>query len=156
LVSHPTPRASADDLTRAEHEVLGALLSGKSRAEIAQQRQRSAATVDHQVDAIYRKLGVRSRSELAARFASFAPAAADLSALTQREREIVWYASLGHSNKLIGYELGLPASTVATHLTRVSQKLGVASRIDLIARVRAVSGAGLAAAPVKSSPASAR
>jgi DNA-binding NarL/FixJ family response regulator len=58
---------------------------------------------------------------------------------TPREWQIAWYASLGHSNTVIGYELGLPASTVATCLTRASQKLGVASRIDLIVRVRALS-----------------
>jgi DNA-binding CsgD family transcriptional regulator len=71
------------------------------------------------------------------------PGVEDPRALSQRERQVVWYASLGHSNKLIGYELGLPSSTVATHLTRAGQKLRTGSRLELIALVRAV----LAGAP---------
>jgi DNA-binding NarL/FixJ family response regulator len=67
VLSYPAPRVAVDGLTPAEREVLAALLAGKSRRAIAAERGRSAATVDHQVDAIFRKLGVRSRSELAAR-----------------------------------------------------------------------------------------
>ena len=37
--------------------------------------------------------------------------------LTLRERQVVGFVALGHANKLIGYELGISASTVATHLT---------------------------------------
>jgi DNA-binding CsgD family transcriptional regulator len=70
------------------------------------------------------------------------PGVEDPRTLNLRERQIVWYASLGHSNKLIGYELGLSSSTVATHLTRASEKLSVGSRMELIALVRAVLGGG--------------
>lgn len=66
------------------------------------------------------------------------PAVPDPRALGLRERQVVWYASLGHANKLIGYELGLSTSCVATHLSRAMAKLGVATRADLIALVRAV------------------
>jgi DNA-binding CsgD family transcriptional regulator len=52
-------------------------------------------------------------------------------ALTLPERQIAGYAAMGHSNKLIAYELGLAESTVATHLDAASLKLGVRSRADL-------------------------
>jgi DNA-binding CsgD family transcriptional regulator len=48
--------------------------------------------------------------------------------LTQREQQVIARAALGESNKLIGYQLGLSASTVAFHLSSASQKLGVETR----------------------------
>ena len=54
-----------------------------------------------------------------------------------REREVVSLALLGHSPKLIAYELGLAASTVRVHLTNASRKLGVRSRSALIDKYRA-------------------
>jgi hypothetical protein len=45
-------------------------------------------------------------------------------ALTQRERQVLGYAELGHSDKLIAYSLGLSRSTVATLLARARRKLG--------------------------------
>lgn len=54
-------------LTGAERSVLAALLAGSTNADIARRRQCSERTVANQVQAIYRKLGVRSRAELAVR-----------------------------------------------------------------------------------------
>lgn len=54
------------------------------------------------------------------------------SLLSARERQIARAAALGHSNKLIAYELGLTASTVAKHLARAAAKLGVRTRVELI------------------------
>jgi DNA-binding CsgD family transcriptional regulator len=48
-----------------------------------------------------------------------------------RERQIAGWASLGHSNKLIAYELGLPLSTIATHLRRAVRKLGLRKTAEL-------------------------
>jgi len=48
--------------------------------------------------------------------------------LTQREQQVIARAALGESNKLIGYQLGLSASTVAFHLSSASRKLGVKTR----------------------------
>jgi len=59
-----------------------------------------------------------------------------LAVLTERERQVVGYAALGHSNKLIAYELGVAASTVAVLLHRAGRKLGVSTRVQLIARYR--------------------
>jgi DNA-binding CsgD family transcriptional regulator len=64
------------------------------------------------------------------------PGVNDPRALSLRERQVAWYTSLGHSNKIIGYELGLALSSVATHLKHAASKLGVGSRSELIALVR--------------------
>ena len=48
----------------------------------------------------------------------------DPRALTPRERAVAHLAALGKSNKLIGYELGISASTIAGHLSAAMKKLG--------------------------------
>jgi DNA-binding CsgD family transcriptional regulator len=59
-----------------------------------------------------------------------------LEMLSERERLAVGYASLGHANKLIAYEMGLSASTVGVLLWRASRNLGVASRAELVEQAR--------------------
>jgi DNA-binding CsgD family transcriptional regulator len=54
-------------LTPAESDVAARVLRGQSNAQIARERGTSLATIACQLVAIYRKLGVRSRRELAAR-----------------------------------------------------------------------------------------
>jgi hypothetical protein len=46
--------------------------------------------------------------------------------LSARECQVLGYAGLGHSDKLIAYALGLPRSTVGTILARARRKLGAA------------------------------
>jgi len=58
------PRRPAAALTPAEREVMQLLLAGRSNADIARRRRRSERTVAHQVDSIFRRLGVGSRLEL--------------------------------------------------------------------------------------------
>jgi DNA-binding CsgD family transcriptional regulator len=53
-------------------------------------------------------------------------------ALTQRERDVLGWIALGHSNKFVGYQLGLGTSTVAGHLHRALAKLGLHSRREVI------------------------
>jgi len=60
-----------------------------------------------------------------------------LQMLSPRERQVVSYASLGHSNKMIAYELGIATSTVGVLLSRATTKLGVSSREELLAKLRA-------------------
>jgi hypothetical protein len=55
------------------------------------------------------------------------PTTLDPRALTERERQIVAYADLGQSNKLIAYQLGLSTSTVAVLLGRARAKLSLLS-----------------------------
>jgi len=54
-------------LTSAERQVVTGVLNGRSNAAIATARRTSCRTVANQLAAIYRKLGVSSRWELAAR-----------------------------------------------------------------------------------------
>ncbi len=59
-------------LTDTEQAVLAHMMSGSTNSDIAQRRQTSENTVANQVQSIYRKLQVSSRSELAARLQSVA------------------------------------------------------------------------------------
>jgi DNA-binding NarL/FixJ family response regulator len=64
-----------------------------------------------------------------------------LELLTAREREIVERALLGSENKCIAYDLGLSDSTVRVLMSRAAIKLGVRTRRELLAKVRASSTA---------------
>jgi len=54
-------------VTSAEREVLGLLIAGSTNQDIARRRGTSANTTANQIQAIFRKFGVRSRIELMAR-----------------------------------------------------------------------------------------
>lgn len=60
-----------------------------------------------------------------------APQDVSVGRLGPRERQCAILAASGASDKLIGYELGLSPSTVATHLQRARARLGCASRVAL-------------------------
>jgi DNA-binding NarL/FixJ family response regulator len=67
VLSIPLPRPpEAARLTPAERQVLDLLLRGRSNAAIAGRLGRATRTVANQVAAIFQKLGVNSRGELAA------------------------------------------------------------------------------------------
>lgn len=55
------------ELTSAEREVALLALGGKSNNEIAEARHCSVRTVANQLQSVFRKLGIRSRAELAAK-----------------------------------------------------------------------------------------
>lgn len=57
-------------------------------------------------------------------------------ALTAREEQVLACAAMGHSNKLIAYDLGLSTGTVAVLLGRAAKKLGVSGRIALVRAYR--------------------
>ncbi len=65
---------------------------------------------------------------------SVAPSSAGL---TDREYQVVAFLTLGHSTKLIAYELGIAPSTVRVLLGRAAAKLGAKSREELIKASRA-------------------
>lgn len=52
--------------------------------------------------------------------------------LTAREEQVVACAAMGHSNKLIAYDLGISTGSVAVILGRVARKLGVSGRVALV------------------------
>ncbi|MEO7112689.1 MAG: helix-turn-helix transcriptional regulator [Polyangiaceae bacterium] len=60
--------------------------------------------------------------------------APDPRALSRDERPILHLVAMGHSNKLVAYELGLPIGTVATRLASIMRKLGVRSRVQIVDR----------------------
>lgn len=66
--SHEAPLLAA--LTVAQREVVLMALAGQSDAAIAEARRCSRHTVSSQLQSAYRRLGVCSRAELAARLAS--------------------------------------------------------------------------------------
>ena len=61
-----TPLGAVPQLTPAEREVLKDVIQGRSNRQIAERRGASVRTVANQVGALLKKLGARSRSELAA------------------------------------------------------------------------------------------
>lgn len=70
------------------------------------------------------------------------PSAQGPTALSEREREVVGCLAMGHSLKVIAYELGISHSTVRVLVARARAKLRATSRTDLIAKFRAASGSG--------------
>jgi DNA-binding CsgD family transcriptional regulator len=67
LARVPIKRGSGSALTAAESRVADLVVEGKTNQEVAQALFVSEKTVEANLTRIYRKLGVRSRSELAAR-----------------------------------------------------------------------------------------
>jgi DNA-binding CsgD family transcriptional regulator len=70
------------------------------------------------------------------------PGERDPKALTQGERDALACAARGHSNKYIGYLLGVATSTVSSRLESAERKLGVSSRREVIEML----GGGVASA----------
>jgi len=60
------------------------------------------------------------------------PAAPGPEQLSERERQVVSFAVLGHYDKLIAYELGVSHSTVRVLLHRARRKVHVGSRAELV------------------------
>jgi DNA-binding CsgD family transcriptional regulator len=65
-----------------------------------------------------------------------APSQGGPEALSPRERQVSSLAELGHSNKLIAYELGLAHSTVRVLLARAAAKMGVRTRSEVVDQFR--------------------
>ena len=66
-------------------------------------------------------------------------------ALTQRERQVLGYAALGHDNKIIAYDLGIAHATVKVLMARAATKLGARTRADAISVYLTACGAASAA-----------
>jgi DNA-binding CsgD family transcriptional regulator len=63
------------------------------------------------------------------------PTATAIGSLSDRESQAAALASVGHSNKVIAYELGLAEGTVATLLARACKKLGASAVGELPAKI---------------------
>jgi DNA-binding CsgD family transcriptional regulator len=64
------------------------------------------------------------------------PPIADPRGLTERESQVVAYAVLGQTNKLIAYRLGLSPSRVSALLRCAMRKLNVQTRVQLVLKMR--------------------
>jgi DNA-binding NarL/FixJ family response regulator len=57
----------------------------------------------------------------------------------------------GASTRSIAHEIGLTVATVHTYLKRIYSKLGVHSRVELVARMVGTAGRALASSPATGS-----
>jgi DNA-binding CsgD family transcriptional regulator len=80
-----------------------------------------------------------------------APRVGDPRVLSPREQQVVAHALLGHSVKLVAYELGLSSKTVSFHLQRAYLKLGVRNRLELLSRTARLIPPGASARTLSSS-----
>jgi DNA-binding CsgD family transcriptional regulator len=65
-----------ENLTQTERAVVDLVVYGRTNREVADQLHRSDKTVEWTLTNVYRKLGVRSRTELTAKLARYPAAAA--------------------------------------------------------------------------------
>lgn len=56
---------------------------------------------------------------------------ARISALTPRERDVMWLVAVGKPNKIIAAELDVSQRTVEAHRARIFQKLKVRNAVEL-------------------------
>jgi DNA-binding CsgD family transcriptional regulator len=134
-------------LTRAEADVAALLVRGLTYVQIAQRRGSSRHTVGTQAARVFRKLGVGSRAQLLVRWMHGTVTVREpvlvMTALTSREREVAARVASGCSNKVVAFELGVSTGTVAVLLRRALRKLGLASRLDLIAAFNVIRPTGV-------------
>jgi DNA-binding NarL/FixJ family response regulator len=64
LMANPAFRSGASNVSRREKEILSHLLRGKSNREISQELAISEKTVKNHLWKLYRKLGVKNRTQL--------------------------------------------------------------------------------------------
>lgn len=55
-----------------------------------------------------------------------------LEALTPREREVLSVMGLGEGNRALACRLGIAERTVKAHLTSITRKLGLRSRVEVV------------------------
>lgn len=125
----PSAAPGRSALTKGEHVVAVLAARGLSNDQIARERGCSSRTVANQLASVYRKLRLSGRRELRAWSLASAPNEArrlhrelDESRLTARERQVLAYVELGHSNKLIAATLGLAVSTISSLLSKARRK----------------------------------
>ncbi len=75
-----------------------------------------------------------------------APSVVDPRGLTNRESQVVAYAALGESHKLIAYRLGISRSRTSNALSSAMRKLDVKTQAQLVAKLHAIRDQKLAEA----------
>ena len=148
-------------LTPAERAVVQLALAGLGNAAIAEARKAALSTVENQLSAAYKKLGVSSRVELARTLAGrrdhvdpavsallsgewrlvesfdsgsrrFLIAAAAQDPLSPSEKEVLARRAGGALLKQIAADLGLSEPTVSRRLKSGMHKLGLRTVADLV------------------------
>ena len=119
-------------LTEREYQVALFLTRGLRNRQIAAALEIEERTVDKHVEHIMRKLGVRSRAQVAAWAAQHPPRGKRLS---PRERTVAALVARGLSSRQIARELMVSEHTVDKHVEHIMRKLGVHSRAQIAAWV---------------------
>ncbi|MFC7431265.1 MULTISPECIES: response regulator [unclassified Agrococcus] len=134
---HPTPPPHVVVLTTVRHDraVLDAIRAGASGFLLKDARPEFLAQAIRAVVDGQQVIAPAETFDLlrAAAIVRPQPDRSVLATLTERERELFALAARGRSNAEIGTELFVAETTVKTHMRAILGKLGLASRIQLIA-----------------------
>jgi DNA-binding CsgD family transcriptional regulator len=123
-------RESLSDGVRAMDKARGGLRRASPDEAVALWKALVAGrwSLVEQFDHDGRRLLVAKRNDLSVR---------PWHALTQHEAQTLAFAAEGQALKMIAYQLGVSIGTVSTALRRAARKVGVRSRMELIAAYRA-------------------
>jgi DNA-binding NarL/FixJ family response regulator len=118
---------AAFDMSAADYEVLQAWLLNCARRPVS---QITPLIIDHYD---FRYMGISSSNEILVKFTQGKNETNEqilgrLLSLTSRESEVLYWLTLGKSNRDISAILGLSPRTVNKHLEQVFQKMGVDNR----------------------------
>jgi DNA-binding NarL/FixJ family response regulator len=129
---------SLEDLSPRRRQAVELAAQGLSYKEIAKSMVPpvSASTVTHHLNKAYAVLGISGKDQLGTLFAGSGEAAMDLSALpltdlSDREMQVFEALAAGITNGEIANLIGLTESTVRTHRSKVSNKLGISNSVQL-------------------------
>jgi DNA-binding NarL/FixJ family response regulator len=138
----------AEGVARSRREALERACRRVDRARGAKRRADPTAALDAWTALADGRWSLVDRFESdGRRFVVALPNAPDLRdprALDEGERRVVHYVVSGCSNKVVAYTLGIPEGSVATVLKRAMRKLGVRTRVQLIAHHDAIRAARFA------------
>lgn len=133
------------DLTLREAEVLAQLARGRTSLQVANTLFVSSATVRKHLERIFRKLGVRNRTDAVRQTLALVTDASEVAAtltpsgrnaprhdhaLTPRESEVLQQIRLGKSNAQAAETLGVSTSTIRRHLEHIYSKTGAHNRTE--------------------------
>ena len=124
-------RSDADTaLTQRERQIAALIVRGHTNRQIAAALAIAERTVDKHVERILRKLGLPSRTAVAAWVVENGLAGIVLSS---REQEVAILIARGLTNRQIASELGLTERTVDSHVEHILRKLRFRSRAQIAA-----------------------